>query len=413
MLAPRDFNCSTRLAATRYERANFATILSVKIFLAVGDLSGDLHCAALVHELLRRHPDWQIHALAGPNTRAAGAHILGDTSGLGVIGFSSALAVVPRSLKLKKHALKWIEAEKPAAAILCDWGGFNTRILPDLNGLKIPVLYYFPPRSWQKSGDGGLQIAPFCARIATPFSWSAQRLNDAGGNAEWVGHPILERLQNAPSRDKLRAEFGVEENQTLIALLPGSRGMELRSIAPHVARARQILARNERRFLVAAAPGATAKLRQIFGADAQIIEGRTFDILRAADFALVKSGTSTLEAAIAGCPQIVVYDAPRPLHWQAALTGARKKIPFVGMPNIIAGRAIIPEILGDDCRAPNLARAAESLLSDQTKLDQMRAAYAAVRTALGADLPRSATARTAALVEDLVGKLVEEIAAGN
>ena len=374
----------------------------MKIFLSVGDLSGDIHCAALTRELLKRHPNWQIFALAGAATRAAGAQILGDTSGLGVIGFSSALAVVPRSLRLKKRALHWIAANPPDAAILCDWGGFNTRILPNLNAAKIPVAYYFPPRSWQKTGDGGLGIAPFCARIATPFAWSARRLNDAGAQANWVGHPILERLDNATAREQLRDEFGVAPNQTLVALLPGSRSMELQSIAPHVARAVEMLAQPNRVFAVAAAPGATKALKQVFGDKISIIENRTFELLRAADFAIVKSGTSTLEAAVANCPQIVVYDAPRALHWQAALTGLRRKIQFIGMPNIIAGRAIIPEIVGDDCRAPNIAQTAQSLWNDETKLAQMRADYALVRRELGDDLPQRATAATADLIEEIV-----------
>ncbi len=372
------------------------------LFLSVGDLSGDIHCAALVRELLKRHPDWQISALAGAATAAAGATIIGDTGGLGVIGFSSALAVVPRSLRLKKRAFQWLEANQPDAAILCDWGGFNTRILPNLNAAKIPVFYYFPPRSWQKAGDGGLGIAPHCARIATPFPWSAKRLNEAGGKASWVGHPILERLQNATPREQLRAEFGVARGETFIALLPGSRSMELKSIAPHVARAVEILAKPNRAFAVAAAPGAAPALRKIFGDNIQIIEDRTFDILRAADFAIVKSGTSTLEAAVANCPQIVVYDAPRALHWQVALTGLRKKIPFIGMPNVIAGRSIIPEILGDDCREKNIAQAVESILGDATKLAQMSLDYALVRRELGADLPRGATAATADGIEEML-----------
>ncbi len=374
----------------------------MQIFLSVGDLSGDIHCAALVCELLRRHPDWQISALAGTATRAAGATIIGDTSGLGVIGFSSAIAVVPRSWRLKKIAFQWIEANQPDAAILCDWGGFNTRILPHLNAAKIPVFYYFPPRSWQKAGDGGLQIAPHCARIATPFPWSAKRLNEAGGKASWVGHPILERLNNANPREQLRAEFGVAPDQTFIALLPGSRSMELKSIAPHVARAVEMLANPKRRFAVAAAPGAAPALHQIFGDNVQIIEDRTFDILRAADFAIVKSGTSTLEAAVANCPQIVVYDAPRALHWQVALTGLRKKIPFIGIPNIIVEREIVPEILGDDCRAPNIAQTVESILGNAAKLAQMNLDYALVRRELGADLPRGATAATADLIEEML-----------
>ena len=374
----------------------------MKLFLSVGDLSGDIHCAALTRELLKRHPDWQINALAGAATRAAGAYIIGDTSGLGVIGFSSALRVVPRSLRLKKRALNWIAANSPDCAILCDWGGFNTRILPDLNAAKIPVLYYFPPRSWQKTGDGGLQIAPHCAQIATPFSWSAQRLNEAGARAAWVGHPILEALKNAPERAQLRARFGIKSDETLIALLPGSRGMELKYVAPHVARACELLAQPKRRFAVAAAPGATPALKRVFDSSFQIVEDQSFDLLRAADFAIVKSGTSTLEAAVANCPQIVVYDVPRPLHWQAALTGLRRKIAFAAMPNIIAGREIVPEILGDDCRARNIVEAAETLLNNADKIAQMRADYEQVRVALGAELSRGATAATADLVEQIV-----------
>ena len=262
-----------------------------RIFLSVGDLSGDVHCAALVRELLKRHPNWQVHALAGAQTRAAGAHIIGDTSGLGVIGFSSALAVVPRSLRLKKRALKWLETNRPDAAITCDWGGFNTRLMPDLERLQIPILYYFPPRSWQKSGDGGLAIAPHCAHIATPFPWSAERLNAAGGRASWVGHPILERLNETTPREQLRAEFGIGDDEQLLALMPGSRPMELHSIAPHVAAACRQIASGQRRFIVAATSGTTAKLRQVFGPEFEIVENRTFDVLRAADFAIVKSGT--------------------------------------------------------------------------------------------------------------------------
>ena len=375
----------------------------MKIFLSAGDLSGDIHCAALVRELLKRHADWQIFALGGAATRAAGAQILDDTSGLGVIGFSSAMKILPRSVRLQKRALQWLQSNPCDCAILCDWGGFNTRLMPGLKQLNIPILYYFPPRSWQKTGDGGLQIAPDCAAIATPFEWSAQRLNQAGGTAHWVGHPILEHLKNAPSRAQLRAQFGVSDDEQFIALLPGSRGMELKYVAPHIARACEMLAQPKRRFAVAAAPGATFALKRVFGAHFPIVEEQTFDLLRAADFAIVKSGTSTLEAAVANCPQIVVYDVPRMLHWQAALTGLRKKIPFAAMPNIIAGRAIVPEILGDDCRAPNIATQAEMLLNDESKRAQMCADYEQVRIALGAELSEGATAATADWVEQIVG----------
>ncbi|PQV65352.1 lipid-A-disaccharide synthase [Abditibacterium utsteinense] len=380
-----------------------------KLFFSAGDLSGDFHCSLLIHELLQRHPDWQIFALGGAQMKAAGAQIIGDTSELGVIGFTSALATLPRTLKLRSLALHFLWKSKPDAAILCDWGGFNTRILPDLNRLNIPVCYYFPPRSWQKRGDGGLQIAPHCARIATPFQWSAQRLNEAGGKATWVGHPILETLgdstKNEVRRKEVRAELGVAPHQKLIALLPGSRALERRIIAPHVAGAVRILKQKfDASFFVAATSGTTSKLQKIFGADAQIVENRTFDLLRAADAAIVKSGTSTLEAAALDCPQVVVYDVPALIRAQVRLTRLQKKVPFVAMPNIIVEREIAPELLGDDCRAPKIAAALSKLLESEQVRAQMRQDYALVRAALGEGLPYTATHRTADLIELLAEK---------
>ncbi len=376
-----------------------------KIFLSAGDLSGDIHCAMLVRELLRRHPNWQVSALGGDNIRAAGAQMLGDTAGLGVIGFSAALGTLPRTLKLRNKALSWMKKEGPDAAILCDWGGFNTRLLPDLKRQQIPVCYYFPPRSWQKKGDGGLQIAPFCAVISTPFEWSATRLNAAGARAEWVGHPILEAAAQSASRAQLRAEFGISESEKLVALLPGSRVLERRVIAPHVAGAVEILRAKfgcEAKFLVAATPGTGDKLRTLFGESVGILENRSFDLLRAADFAIVKSGTSTLEAAVADCPQIVVYDVPALIRAQAKATGLQRRVPFVAMPNIILEREIAPELLGDSCRAPQIAASLAELMNSAAKLDQMRKDYASVRRALGEGLPYTATQRTADLVEELV-----------
>ncbi len=394
---PREFAPEPREFAPESRERHFTLNRPMKtLFLSVGDASGDEHCALLVRELLRRHPDWKIVALAGPRCMEAGAELLGSTQGLGVIGFASALAMVPRSWKLKEAAFAWLRANKPDAAILCDWGGFNTRILPELRARDIPVLYYFPPRSWQKGGDGGTQIAPLVQSVATPFEWSAAKLRASGANATWVGHPILKKIAALPSREELRARFGFAEGETVVALLAGSRAMELKWIGPHLVRATDLLrgAQTGRKFrFVFAAPVKDAE---------EVVENQTLELLRAADIGIVKSGTSTLEAAALDLPQIVVYDAPPVVHWQVNLTGLRRKIPFVAMPNIILDRMACPEFLGKRCRAPLFAGAVLELLDSPEKMAQMRADYTLVRRALGADLGFGATGRTAELVEELV-----------
>ena len=391
------------------------------LFIA-GDVSGDIHSARLAREVLSRHSDWKIHALGGSHLQAAGADLVGDTSGCGVIGFVSALALLPRVLKLRAKVLSFLQTQRVDAVVMCDWGAFNVRLLPELQKRGIPVLYYFPPRSWQKQGDGGLAIAPFVSRVATPFEWSAQRLREAGCNAEWVGHPLLEIVQPSKPIEELRAEFGVQSHEKLVALLPGSRDLELKYIAPHLNEVAGWLSgdydelfyadnptaekvrRNfiGPRFVVAVPSGAAKRARKYFDSEISIVEGRASDLLLACDVAIVKSGTATLEAAVANAPQVVVYDGPAVLRWQWKLTGLNKKVPLVAMPNIILDRACVTELLGDKCRAPHITEQVLKLLTMPDMSKQMLEGYTLVRRALGSDLPHTATERTATILEEML-----------
>ncbi|HEY0076416.1 MAG TPA: lipid-A-disaccharide synthase [Abditibacteriaceae bacterium] len=381
-----------------------------KILFIAGDVSGDIHTSLLMREVASRHPEWKLVAVGGAQmqkaAREAGGEVLGDTSTYGVIGFVPSLLLAPRLLKLWNRIQSWIVQAPPDVVVLCDWGAFNGRLLPFLKAQNIPTLYYFPPRSWQQQGEGGLGIAPFVSKVATPFEWSARRLKEVGCDAEWVGHPLLEIVTPSKPIAELRREFGADENSKLIALLPGSRALELRYIAPHLARSARLLQqRNSQqtfRFVVALASGGTQRAARYFDENFQLVEGRTSDVLLACDAAIVKSGTATLEAAVAGVPQVVVYDVPAAIGLQWKLTGLSRKIPLVAMPNIILGRPAVKELLGPACRAHNIVPEVEKLLIDETRRQKMRNDYAQVRRALGSELPKGATLRTAEILEELV-----------
>ncbi len=369
--------------------------------MVAGDVSGDVHCARLVRLILERHPDCRITALGGPHLKAAGAELLADTSGFGVIGFAAALSLVPRALWLQRQVLAWLQTHTVDAVILCDWGAFNARLLPKL---KTRTLFYFPPRSWQKHGAGGTGIARLADTIATPFEWSAQRLNAAGGNAHWVGHPVLELSAELGEREKLRREFGVSDDEIMIALLPGSRALEWKCIAPHINDAVTILKRDTNgqklKFVAAIAPGAGKRARKYLQPQIRVVENRSAQVLAACDAAIVKSGTSTLEACALNAPQVVVYDVPYLLRLQWKWT-LQKKVSFVAMPNILLGRELVTELLGDDCRAERIADEVCALL-EPTRRAQMLDGYTQVHQALGADLPGTATARTLDVLEQLL-----------
>ncbi|MEA3187781.1 MAG: lipid-A-disaccharide synthase [Chthoniobacter sp.] len=387
--------------------ANENTAFRSILFLA-GDVSGDFYAARLAEEIHARHPCWKLHALGGQNVAAAikptGGEWIADTGGCSAIGIAAVLSVYPRSHWLSAKMRRFVAAHQIDAVIMCDWGGFNCRHLRFFKRLGIPVLYYFPPRSWQRTGLPGLGIAPLVSRVATPFEWSARRLTAAGCEAEWVGHPLLESAHTPRQRVKLRQEFDLDADEKLVALLPGSRTTELNVLAPRMAAAAEMLRReHSAKFIVAVPDALAARARRFFPAAMRIVPGRAADALLACDVAIVKTGTATLEAAVIGAPQVAVYDFEwvRRIEW--LLLWMWKKIPFVALPNIILQRMAVPELLGLDCRAEAIALSVGELLENEVQRGQMLAAYDEVRRLLGAALPVSATKRTAEMLDEMLG----------
>jgi lipid-A-disaccharide synthase len=355
--------------------------------------------------LIERNPDWTIHTLGGPHLgRTVNGMWIGDTSHCSGIGILSAAQIYPRGVLLSLRLRRFIKANPIDAVVMTDWGYFNCAQLKFLRKQGVPVLYYFPPRSWQRTGNAGLGIARWVARVATPFEWSARRLTAAGCDAEWVGHPLIEQRDGARDRAALRSEFGASERDPLIALFPGSRKPELRVLAPHLAKAAGILRLKMKARFVAAVPGEYAALaRKYFPAWVTVVPNRSIDALLACDTAIVKTGTATLEAAVLGAPQVAVYDVDPLRHIEWLALWAWKRIPFIAMPNLILQRTAVPELIGADCKPEAIAFAVEELLTNEVQREQMCVDYAAICHALGADLPQTPTERTAEIIEEMTG----------
>jgi lipid-A-disaccharide synthase len=382
--------------------------MPTSVLLIAGEVSGDLHTALVARKLLERNPDWTLHALGGPNLRKAvadspGSHFLGDTSNLSAIGIFSASLVYLRCRKLFYSALDFIRKNDVDAVVLCDWGGFNGRLLPHLHALGVRVLYYFTPRSWQRTGSAGLDIARYVTRVATPFRWSAERLTEVGCSAEWVGHPLVHATQQTDTRRALRAEFGIDGEQPLVALLPGSRSTEIRVLAPRLAEvAKRLNATRNLRF-IAVVPETMQELTRSYLPEwVTILSDRARDVLHACDAAIVKMGTATLEAALVGAPQVAVYDLSIVQRIEWCLLWAWKRIPFIAMPNIILQREAVPELLGLKCTPQRIEQAITAVLEDEKVRLRMFHDYREICRALGSELPASATERTAEMIEEMV-----------
>ena len=380
------------------------------ILFIAGDVSGDLNTARLARLLLERHPQWTLHAIGGPHlgavaAKSAGGQWVGDTSDLSGIGIYSSLKMVPRARGLQLKLQGFVRGRKIDAVVLCDWGAFNCKQIPFLKNAGIPILYYFPPGSWRRTGRGGLGIARQVERIATPFEWSAQRLRDAGGNVEWVGHPLLEIQYGEGARAALRKEFGTGENEKLIALLPGSRMSEISCLGPRLAAAAELL-RGQipgAHFAAAVSQSRLEAVKRHLPEWVKIVPERAADVLYACDAAIVKSGTATLEAAVIGAPQVMVYDLPwiGRFEW-LFLWMWKRNVPFIAMPNVILQRLAIRELLGFECTPEKIAQTITGLLNDAPTREKMASDYREIREKLGAALPKPATLRTAEILEEMV-----------
>lgn len=387
------------------------------ILLIAGDVSGDVHTAALARRLLRHNPNRTLHALGGRRlrdivARSPGGKFLGDTTHCSAIGISSAIKIYFRCRKLGDQLREFVHTHHVDVAVLCDWGAFNGRILPELHALGIPILYYFPPRSWQRSGSPGLGIVPYVRRVATPFPWSAERLRAAGAQAEWVGHPSLERVPPVQERAALRQNFGVKPNEPLVALLPGSRRSEIDVLAPRMAHAAAMVKAQMHVQVIAAVPRELAdEAHSHLPPSIRIVSDCANELLMAADAAIVKTGTATLEAVLTDTPQVAVYDVSRIARVEWCLLWAWRRIPFIAMPNIILQREAVPELIGLDCQPDKIARTLLRLLQDETAREKLRRDYAGIRQALGSELQVSPTERTAQIVEEMLEEATAQVEA--
>jgi len=385
------------------------------ILLIAGDVSGDVHIAALARTLLARDPNRTLHALGGRRVRKVVAespdgHFLGDTTNCSAIGISSAVKIYFRCQRLGDQLREFIHNNRIDLAILCDWGGFNGRALKLLHRVGIPTLYYFPPRSWQRSGSPGLGIVPHVTRVATPFRWSAERLTNAGARAEWVGHPSLENIPDPGERPVLRRMFGIEPNETLVALMPGSRLSEIQILAPRMTQAAAIVSKHTRAQFIAVVPKELVnEARSHLSPSIRVLSDCAMNLLLASDAAIVKTGTATLEAALVGTPQVTVYDASVIGRIEWCLLWAWRRIPFIAMPNIILQREAVPELIGLHCQPEKIANALIRILKERDVRDKILQDYGLVRQALGSDLAVTPTERTAAIVEEMLNEVMEPV----
>jgi len=357
-----------------------------KVLIVAGEASGDLYGAKLVEAMTALAPEVRFYGIGGSEMKRRKVKLLFSSAELAVVGATEVLEKIGHIWGAWRKMKRFIRDKKPQLAVLIDYPGFNLRLAKVLKANAVPVLYYVSPQVWAWRSGRIKKIAQRVAKMAVILPFEAPLYEKAGVNVEFVGHPLLDILDQDLTREKARRQLGIAADDLFIGLLPGSRGVEVKSLLPPLLGAAEILAADfpRSRFMIPLAAAIDREMVQGYidhsRLPIEIVSGRAFEVMKAADLLLMASGTATLEAAIAGCPMVIVYR----LSLLTALIGwMLVKVKCIGLANIVVGRKVVPELIQYEVTPDRIALEAKKILQDQARRKEINDEFRLVTDKLG------------------------------
>ena len=356
-----------------------------KILISAGEASGDIHAAAVTAALKKIDSTVEVFGMGGDELRAAGGEVLFDIKDHGVMGFVEVIKKLPDLFKLRSDFARVMDERKPDCLVVVDYPGFNMKLAKLAHDKGIPVVSYIAPSAWAWNKGRAKKVAKIVDKVACIFPFEYDVYKEAGAPVEFVGHPLLDIVHPTMERAEAEAWAGKEAGHPLVLLMPGSRLMEIEKMLPTLLEGAKLLKKQlpEVQFAMPRAGTIPLELLQskikASGLEIKITEGHNYDLFSVADLALATSGTVTLEAALCGLPSVIVY---RTSALNAFIARRVINIPNIGLPNIVAGRQILPELLQEDFTPANVANTAVELLAPERR-PQLEANLAYMKARLG------------------------------
>ena len=352
-----------------------------QILISAGEASSDMYASRLA-TALRERTGAQFFGMGGPRMAEAGVELLADYHQVAVVGIAEVLHKIPSVIRVQNLLAREAARRQAALAILVDSPGTHLGVARRLKKHRIPVGYFIGPQIWAWRSGRVRIVKRRVARMVVIFPFEEKIYRDAGGPVAFVGHPLVDTVKPSLSRTEFVQRHGLDASRPIVALLPGSRASEVARNFPAIVEACRRLSREmdpaAPQFVHAAAPGIGPSAGA--AVDVVRIEGATYDVLAAADCAIVASGTATVEAALLGTPMVVVY---RVAPLTALILRRMVHTPFFSMVNLIAGRRVVPELMQDDFTPAAVATEVRRLLENPAAREEMKAHLAAVRASLG------------------------------
>ncbi len=373
-----------------------------EVFFVAGEPSGDVHAAGLARALTEIAAV-RLTGAGGPRMRNAGVVTDFDSANWGTVGLPDAIRRIPGLLRQGRRMANLIRQRQPDLLLLVDFGAFNVRLARAVRQTRPQqrIMYYFPPASWRRKRRDWSFLGELVDVVATPFKWSAAQLRASGVRAYWVGHPVVERFSSPEDPAQFRRERGLPDATPVIGLMPGSRPVERNCIGPQLLGAARLLHRSlpEAHFLWSLwnpdRPNRSDRQAMASSYITPLADSRT--LILASDLVAGTSGTATLECAAALRPLIMVYRGTWATVLQFRLTNLGTDC--YAMPNIIAQRMVVPELIQNDVNPQRLAKEVLDLYTNKARYNQMKQDLAEIRAELG---PPGASQRAAELAVALM-----------
>jgi lipid-A-disaccharide synthase len=360
-----------------------------------------MYGAQVARSLFDRFPECQIYGLGGTQMRNAGVQLEADISKTAVIGPFEVVSSLGNLYRVFRRLAERVESEPLTAAILIDFPDFNLRLAKRVKDAGIPVIYYVSPQVWAWREGRIKQIARVVSKMLVIFPFEEEMYRKAGIDVEFVGHPLVDTVRATKSKEEFCAAYKLDPRKPIVALLPGSRRKEVRFILPPLCEVSAMIREKkpDTQFVLPIAAGLDLRMLEdvIQGRSIQIVKNDTYNAIRYARAAIVASGTATLETALLGTPEVIVYRIS-PGSW---LVGKMFiNVRFYGIVNIILGEEIVPELFQEQMTPEEVTKTTLRLMDDVWVQSRIRGNYEKLRRQLGAG-------NVAERVVDAVAKLIQ------
>jgi lipid-A-disaccharide synthase len=356
-----------------------------KILIVAGEESGDMYAGRLASTLAALLPGAALEGIGGPRMRQAGVTTFHGVEEMSSVGVASMLGNLRRFLGILRDLRARLDRGEYEAVILVDYPDFNMRVAKAAKHAGVPVYYYVCPQFWAWRRGRIAKAKQWVDLLLVVFPFEEPFYKERGVDAIFFGHPLLDELPAIPSRRDLKRKYSARPSVPLLGVLPGSRHGEVRRMFPVMLEAVQLIReRMEVEVVIPCAasidPEEMERRAAQMGVAARIVRGDTWEVMNACDFLICKSGTSTLQAALAKTPMVIVYKSDLFSYY---LAKTLSHIPWAGLPNILAGKSIVPELLQTAVSSRSIADKALEYLGDPAAMETMRGELGRVAESLG------------------------------